>query len=90
MRKRKHGQSIMLILEDGPLRCLVPIPRNDIEPGTEVITLPYKFTTARYALDCVTGGVHHYSWVGPEGLGSHYRGRPGPRAVGNHDEWWMK
>lgn len=53
---------IMLVMDDGPVTCLVPIPRGDLPRGCERFTLPHHWDTVTYVLDRVVDGVHHYRW----------------------------
>lgn len=62
-KKKQPPSFIMLVMEDGPHRCLTPIPRNDLSPNTPGFTLPYLWGTVSYRLVGVDEDrVHHYRW----------------------------
>lgn len=67
MGKRKPGVAIMVVMEDGPVQCLVPIPRADLSSGAECFTVHYAtWRSATYRLAWVDQNrVHHYRWDNP-------------------------
>lgn len=65
--RNKLGITVTML--DGPLRCLVPIPRNDLHQGQKEWTYPVRLGSATYRLVEVQrnalfeGGVHVYRWA---------------------------
>lgn len=63
-RPRKPAPSkVMVVMLDGPLRCLTPIPRSDLQPGTKSWTYPYGYDVVTYELVTIEDGVHQYRWA---------------------------
>lgn len=50
----------MVVMEDGPCRCLTPIPRMDLAAGCDSFRLPNRLSWVTYRLAKVEDGVHHY------------------------------
>lgn len=55
----------MVVMEDGPQRCLVPIPRADLAKGTPSFRLPTMLGSVTYRLARVADGVHYYQQETP-------------------------
>lgn len=64
-RRSKKDPGITVVMEDGPCRCLVPIPRSDLYQGCPFFVLPFHLGFVRYRLDRITDHVHYYRWENP-------------------------
>lgn len=60
--KKAAPSNVMVVMLDGPLRCLTPIPRSDLQPNTKSWDYPYRFDRVTYELVAVEDGVHQYRW----------------------------
>lgn len=58
--KKPKPAGIMVVMENGPHRCLTPIPRSDLHTGCPTFRLPSMYTTVTYRLQRVEAGVHYY------------------------------
>lgn len=62
VKREKGPSSVMAVHLDGPLRCLVPIPRSDLQRGQETWTHPHRWGTVTYVLDRIEDKIHYYRW----------------------------